>query len=189
MNCVYSGGLDAEADIDARFHNFTISFRASDPLFYSDDEAEVNLTPATEESLLMPFMMGKGVRFLGIRSAEYFHIMNLRSYIAYPEFEIIGPASGISFENDTTGKVISFKSGFTLLSGEKLNIITRPLYMKVLRTAVNDEVIDETAQLSADATLRWELQNGENRIKVQLAGMTENTKCEMRYAEGYLTTW
>lgn len=189
VNCIYAAGLDAETEVDANFHNFTLTFRASDPLLYADDEDEINLTPQAETSLKMPFMMNKGVYFKGIRSSEYSHVMNLRSYVAYPEFEIVGPASGISFENLATGKVISFKEGFTLASGEKLNIITRPLYMQVLKTGIDETVTDVTSQLAATATLRWELQNGENRIKVALAGMTEQTTCEMRYQEGFLTTW
>jgi hypothetical protein len=109
--------------------------------------------------------------------------------MAYPEIIVVGPASGIQFENVATGKKIYFKNDFALVSGESLTISTRPLYQKVEKTDTEDVVTDVTAQLAAGATLRWPLNNGDNLIKVSITGMAEETSCTMKYREGHLSLW
>ena len=189
LNCIYSGGLSSETEADARFQNFVLDFHSADPLFYSDSESEINLTPTAATALKMSFQFGVGVKMRGVRSSVYQHMINLNSFMAYPDIVIVGPASGIQFENVATGKKIYFKSTFALVSGETLTISTRPLYQKVEKTDTAAVVTDVTAQLAAGATLRWALVNGDNLIKVSITGMTEDTSCTLIYREGHLSLW
>lgn len=189
LNCIYAGGLSSETETDASFQNFVLDFHSADPLFYSDTDTSVNLTPTAATALKMPFQFGVGVNFRGVRSSVYQHIISLNSFMAYPDIIVVGPASGIQFENVATGKKVNFKNDFALVSGESLRISTRPLYQKVEKTDTLSVVTDVTAQLAAGATLRWALNHGNNLIKVSIAGMTEETSCTMTYREGHLSLW
>lgn len=189
LNCIYAGGLNEEAEVDARFRSFVLDFHSSDPLFYSDTAKSVDLTPTANVALKMPFRMGKNVQLRGIRSSVYQHRLVLNSFLAYPEISVMGPASGIIFENTRTGKSIYFRDGFQIVTGETLTISTRPMYQKVEKKDVNGIVTDETSQLGAGATLRWHLVNGDNIIRVSVTGMTEETTCELTYREGHLSLW
>lgn len=189
LDCIYSGGLNGETEIDARFQNFTLEFHSSDPLFYEDKQRETNLTPTTDSGLKMPFRFGKGVRFLGVRIAVYQHNIKMNAFMAWPEIEFVGPAKGIRFDNAATGKSIYFREDFELLTGETLMISTRPLYEQAHKKDAAGVVHDVATELSPGATLRWSLVNGDNLISVRMSGAGENTRCMFRYREGHLSTW
>lgn len=189
LNCVYSGGLDSEADTDARFRNFILDFHSADPLFYAEHATIAQLNTSTGLGLRMKFRFGSATRLRSSRAAIYSHLIQLNAYTAYPEIEMVGPAGGIRFENETTGRFIGFSESFALAAGEKLRISTRPLYEYIKKIDTHGKETDVANLLSPGATLRWPLVNGDNSITLQMTGVKTETSCVFRYREGHLSLW
>lgn len=119
---------------------------------------------------------------LRLSSSEIFAavaITNSGDVDAWPVWTVMGPGSGISLQNLTTGYTLLLNA--TLSSGESVTIDTRP----GVKAVTKSDGTNLYPNLSATSSL-WPLQRGVNSVQVSMGGSTSVTSVTMRHRNKYL---
>jgi hypothetical protein len=178
VSCRYVEGLEMDEDYDTKGKNWQKAiavFRAFDPFWY-DAQTIVHtfntgqLTPFFP--LTFPIRLNSSAVFADTT------IENTGDIETYPEWIITGPGENITLRNLTTGEVL--QSSATLGVGESLTINTRPFHKSVTR---NDGT-NLFYTLSDDSSL-WALTDGQNAIRLEMAGATDQSGIQLSYKNRY----
>lgn len=189
LNCVYVGGFDGAARESPTWIKFSLSFRADDPLFYDLSTTTLILRAYSEGDRLVfksTTHFGASTHF---RSSDATHeeSISLDCFRVYPDITITGPATNIRLQNVTTGKIISLDSTFELLSGESLEIHTRPNDRSIYWIQQNGTKTKAQRYLTADTSLDWYMIAGENIIRYRNSTLSPISTCVLSYRKGFLS--
>lgn len=191
LNCIYSEGLDSLVrDSDVRV-GFSLTFLASDPLFYDDYESHEELRVWEDGAWLhfgTRFTFGLETHF---RSSNTIHeqIIEVPCYRAYPAITIVGPAKNIKLENETTGGLIELDQTFELLAGETFVIETDPLKRSAVWNRYDGSQKNGSRYLSPDTHLDWTLGHGKNKIRYRNSDTNQTSVCILTYKQGWLSAY
>ena len=123
------------------------------------------------------------------------HSIELDCQKVYPTIKITGTGKNIGLYNKLTGRKIDISStanvdGKSVVIDGKhyLLIETKPLHRKaVLVTEATGEEVSVLSALSADSTLEWFLERGENEIQYKNSDVSPASACTFIYREGFLS--
>lgn len=189
IDCVYSEGLESSILDSPVRRSFHLTFTASDPYFYSEETTDRVISTFSDQAYLhfgSSFFFGSGTHF---RSSGTLHTetVTLDCHRAYPTITITGPARNLLLRNVDTGKVIEFLPDFELLAGEDVTLYT----MRRKRSAVwhryDGSVQNASRYLTAESSLDWFLEFGENVLQYRNSDNNEVSLCTLSYRPGWLS--
>lgn len=237
LNCIYKSGFDGLVrDSNVRL-KFSLTFEATDPLFYYGHDTEYVIGSDPNANYLMMVALdnisaeydfdddnstekpnGVYMKELAETSTEeqydytkydfskdnitdnpnavYMetanmttaHDVELDCQRVYPTIKITGTGQNISLYNKLTGRKIDIDSSVTVDGKKYLLIETKPLHRKaVLVTEATGAEESILSALSADTTLEWYLERGENQIVYKNSDVSPASACTFIYKEGFLS--
>jgi hypothetical protein len=165
INVRVLGGMSFDVDPD-NFHVRTVvQLRADDPTWYDPTTAAYTINQAN----------------IGVNQT----ITNLGNWSAYPVIVVTGPITNIEITNVTSGLVIKYKLGFTLIAGQvdyyDLRYGFKTVFSGPNQTGVNRiGFLDRTSSLST-----WSLLSGANVIRIDGTSTTSATQAVLTYSDRY----
>lgn len=177
--CRYAAGLEGDEGITAvgsRWAKLLLTFRATDPYWYSSSDTTVTFDLAAGFFPFFPLNLS------GSRGYREVNIYNDGDVRAWPRWVILGPGTNLALRNVTTGKRLAIDSSVwdALTSGEQVLVDTRPGYKTITS---GDGTSLYYALIGWDF---WPLEPGWNRVRVELEGTDDGeTAVIMMYARGY----
>lgn len=163
----------------------TVRLVAHDPTWYDAAQTTVDLTPASADSLVMPFTFpitfGSGI----VSDSET--IAYGGTWAAYPTITITGPIEGPQVRNVTTGELIALD--YAVAAGEEV-AIDLAYGAKTVTNNLGDNLIGELTNDSDLAT--WHLEpapgapDGNNQINFAGSGATGATMFAINWFDRYV---
>ena len=188
LDCVYAGGLNI-AEKYPRIFQAELEFFAADPYFYDGYDSRIVLRSFGEGAYLH---FGWSTHFGAqtfFRSADILHTENvlMNGHRAYPVITITGPARSILLHNKTTGAVLQFDMDFCLLSGESVEIHTRPSERSAVWRRLDGSSRNALRYLTASSTLNWFLTAGNNVILFRNSDFNAISTCTLIWQQGWIS--
>ena len=172
--CRYIDGLESPQDRGTGWAEFTLTFRATDPFWYDENDTQFTYYLTTSSVFFFPLFP---LTLSSSSSFAMFITVLLGDVQSWPIWIIHGPGTSPLIRNQTTGKYISLTS--TLVYGDNLVIDTRPGYKTVKLNGVN-----EWAKVSVLSSL-FPFEVGSNTILAEITGATADTYVQMNYKNRY----
>lgn len=110
----------------------------------------------------------------GDDASDLLQAVNEGNTITYPQFTITGPVTNPTVRNETAERTVHIV-GVTLAAGDTLTVDTFTRRLTLIDASERPDLID-SAQ-----TRWWGLQPGSNLIRLDGAGMTEDTELRVTY--------
>jgi phage-related protein len=173
--CVYEAGLDTFSEEFQGLGLTTLAFRASDPYWQDSVEQSLVATINTTSFTWFPFLplvLGASDVFAGAT------INNSGDVDAWPIITAVGPGTGLTVTNVTTGLAWTFTGAMG--DTDRLVVDTRPGHKSVKLNGGN-----QFARLS-DPSVLWPLVPGYNRISIGFAGATIATSVTFAWRHRWL---
>lgn len=189
IDCVYTGGFDEMVREYPNLVKFSLTFKASDPLFYDGFRTEVPLRTFEDGAWLhfgTRFTFGSDTHF---RSSDTIHseTVELQGFRAYPAITISGPARNIMLKNETTGRLIALMPDFQLLAGETIVIETNPRTRSAVWNRFDGTQRNALKYITPESHLEWYLATGENELQYRNSDINETSVCLLSYEQGWLS--
>lgn len=181
LTCRYAEGLGLTEDANTSGHHWrktVLVFRAVDPYWYDLDDttSTYHISAPTTANWFPIFPLTLG-------SSEVFTtptLFNPGDAEAYPRWRFMGPMSGLTLTNLTTGDRLVLAR--TLVISEVLYIDTHPD-----RLTVTSESGENLFSLLTDDSVLWSLLPGANDVSIAMAGATADSSVTVAYRVGYQT--
>lgn len=180
LYCRYIGGLEIDESPRVRGHNWQksiIVLKAFDPFWY-DTATQVKKFTSGEPVPFFPLFP------LRLNSSNVFAdttIDNTGDVETWPEWIVTGPGEQIKLRNLTTGEIMYFEHEDAKLGiGESITITTKPFQKKIIKNDGSNLFYT----LSEESSL-WALQDGNNAIRLEMSGATEESSIQLSYRNRY----
>lgn len=176
LYCRYMSGLGAGTERPGSLET-VLTFRASDPYWYSHTAIEVTVSTGATTAVWFPIFP-----LLLNNSAIYgtATVVNPGDEIAWPIWTITGPGSDPELENITTGKILTLD--VTLVAGEEIEIDTRPGYKTITKSDGTNLM-----GLMSDASSLWSLAIGSNTLAFNFGGADAASNIQGQFNARYLS--
>lgn len=164
--CYYTGGLEGDLSPGGpTWVPLVVSLLAPDPYWTPTAPATTTYAAAA----------------VGVQQA----VINTGDFDGYPVWTITGPCSGISINNDTTGKGFTLTAGGGLAvgAGQVLTIDTRPASLRTTQQ-VTVGPTNHFNKLAAGSSLWW-LAPGSNLFTILASGVTGATSFALSWLPRY----
>lgn len=179
--CRYAGGLElveSPGMAGTRHQRAVIVFRAAtDPMWRDADDVVEYLDSTGDVGSFFPI---PPVVLLSSSVYAETVVDNTGDAVAWPVWTVVGPGSGITIENVTTGAV--FTMDIELEEGEYVVIDTRPGSKSVVHGVTGENLYG-----SVTAHDLWGLEPGEQTVRAAISDTTDDTSVLLRYRRRYLT--
>ena len=206
LNCIYKSGFDAIVrDGNVRL-KFSLTFEATDPLFYNVYESKyifqadegTGYLYMNDDLFMLPItdtendnqIANPDSVYMTNAGADMTESIDLpdESQRVYPTITMTGSGKNIAFTNLTTGQSIEFNSSVVVDGSNYVLVETKPLHRKaVLVNALTGAETSIMSKLSANSSIDWYLEKGENVIHFTNSEATPESKLTFTYTERFLT--
>lgn len=180
LACRYLSGFEGDESRDNKGYYWLkaiLVFHAADPFWY-DTATQVKTFTSGEPVPFFPLFP------LRLNSSNVFAdttIDNAGDVETWPEWTVTGPGEHIKLRNLTTGETMYFEHEDSKLGiGESITINTKPFHKKIIKNDGSNLFYT----LSDDSSL-WTLQDGNNAIRLEMSGATEESSIQLSYRNCY----
>lgn len=189
LKCVYTGGIDELIRHYPHLNKFSLTFRATDPLFYDGFEQTYTIQQDDRAGYLFmdPALYMDPSLYMMSAQGNTGSDLFINGDLIYPTIIINGPAENISLINKTTSRRIVLSSSVALDMNERITITTEKRNRTIKKRDKDGNTTNLMRYLTTASSLNWWLTRGNNSIEFNNSATTPESYLQFHYKEGFLS--